>query len=300
MLTGENHGACGYLKVCGGWSNQSPIGLVPIEISAALVDDLYSALRSLAIGAITGGAGRRNRGFAHRQPLVEFSDRCDRMPSLRARTPYDRVLQAQVVHRRRWGRAASLGTMVRSRCLGLRGMPRKHVLRRLRVHRRPILPSAACCLRGRIYGRNYGAHLQPAVDRNNAWFPSFCCPSPSPVRFAADWSTWRLSAITFLYYLATIELARYLGANRLRLLLTTGQLAEQNFRFDTALANMSHGLCMFDSTHRLVVWNRRFCEIYKLPPEVLSPGITIRKLIELSAARGNYPDRVRERHRCRD
>ena len=29
-------------------------GLVPIEISAALIDDLYSALRSLAIGAITG------------------------------------------------------------------------------------------------------------------------------------------------------------------------------------------------------------------------------------------------------
>ena len=30
------------------------VGLVPIETNAALVDDLYSALRSLAIGAITG------------------------------------------------------------------------------------------------------------------------------------------------------------------------------------------------------------------------------------------------------
>jgi diguanylate cyclase (GGDEF)-like protein len=48
---------------------------------------------------------------------------------------------------------------------------------------------------------------------------------------------------------------------------------------------------MFDSEHRLMVWNRRFREIYKLPPEVLSPGTTIRKLIELSAARGNHPDR---------
>src|SRR5208282_3176166 len=93
-----------------------------------------------------------------------------------------------------------------------------------------------------------------------------------------------LSAIIFLYYLATVELARYLGANRLRLLLTTGQLAEQNFRFDTALANMSHGLCMFDSSHRLVVWNKRFCEIYKVAPEALSPGITIRNLIGLIAA----------------
>ena len=63
---------------------------------------------------------------------------------------------------------------------------------------------------------------------------------------------------------------------------------------------MSHGLCMFDSTHRLVVWNKRFCEIYKIAPEVLSPGITIRDLIELIAASGNYPDRDREPHRCRD
>ena len=67
-------------------------------------------------------------------------------------------------------------------------------------------------------------------------------------------------------------------------------LAEQNFRFDTALANMSHGLCMFDSNHRLLVWNKRFCEIYKIPPEAVSPGITLRKLVELSAARGNHPN----------
>ena len=108
-----------------------------------------------------------------------------------------------------------------------------------------------------------------------------------------------LSGITFLYYLATIELARYLGANRLRLLLATEEkaalarsLAEQNFRFDTALANMSHGLCMFDSERRLLVWNNRFCEIYKITPEALSPGMTIRKLVELSAASGNHPDRT--------
>ena len=81
------------------------------------------------------------------------------------------------------------------------------------------------------------------------------------------------------------------------MLLATGEkaelarsLAEQNLRFDTALANMSHGLCMFDSTRRLVVWNRRFCEIYKVAPEALSSGITIRDLIELIAASGNYPD----------
>jgi len=100
-----------------------------------------------------------------------------------------------------------------------------------------------------------------------------------------------LVGFTLAYYLAAVELALFLGANRLRLLLATRSLAEQNFRFDTALANMSHGLCMFDSEHRLMVWNRRFCEVYGIPPEALAPGMTIRTLIELSAARGNYPDR---------
>ena len=108
-----------------------------------------------------------------------------------------------------------------------------------------------------------------------------------------------LSVITFLYYLAAIEIAQYLGGHRLRLLLTTREkgelahsLAEQNFRFDTALANMSHGLCMFDAEHRLMVWNKRFCEIYRIAPEELSPGITMKEMIELSAARGNHPDRT--------
>ena len=50
--------------------NSKSIGPVPIEISAVLIDDLYSALASLAVGAVRGGAGRRNRGFANRQRMV--------------------------------------------------------------------------------------------------------------------------------------------------------------------------------------------------------------------------------------
>ena len=108
-----------------------------------------------------------------------------------------------------------------------------------------------------------------------------------------------LSVITFLFLLAAIEIAQYLGGNRLRLLLTTREkgaladsLAEQNFRFDSALANMPHGLCMFDRQHRLMVWNKRFCDVYRIAPEALAPGITLRNVIELSVSRGNHPDRT--------
>jgi hypothetical protein len=43
-----------------------PMGSVPIEVSAALVDDLYSNLMSFTIAASNGGAARRHSGFAHR------------------------------------------------------------------------------------------------------------------------------------------------------------------------------------------------------------------------------------------
>ncbi len=108
-----------------------------------------------------------------------------------------------------------------------------------------------------------------------------------------------LSVITFLYYFGGVEIAQYLGGQRLRLIMTTQEkadfahsLAQQNFRFDTALANMPHGLCMLDANLRLVVNNKRFCEITGIAPEALPPGITGREIIELSAARGNYPGRT--------
>ena len=98
-----------------------------------------------------------------------------------------------------------------------------------------------------------------------------------------------LSAIAALYYLATIEIAQYLGRNRRDLLLMTRSKAELAQSLDTALANMSHGLCMFDRHLRLLVWNTRFCEIYGIEPEALSAGLPLSQVIELSASRSNQP-----------
>ena len=39
----------------------------------------------------------------------------------------------------------------------------------------------------------------------------------------------------------------------------------RNFQFDTAINNMSQGLCFFDSDHRLIVCNDRFVEMYDIP-----------------------------------
>jgi PAS domain-containing protein len=39
------------------------------------------------------------------------------------------------------------------------------------------------------------------------------------------------------------------------------ELQAQNMRFDAALKNMSHGLCMFDRHERLIVCNERYGEM---------------------------------------
>ncbi|MDB5598144.1 MAG: hypothetical protein JWN71_188 [Xanthobacteraceae bacterium] len=44
-----------------------------------------------------------------------------------------------------------------------------------------------------------------------------------------------------------------------------GQLSLQNFRFEGALNNMTQGLCMFDANHQLVVYNRRFTDMFGTP-----------------------------------
>ncbi len=49
-------------------------------------------------------------------------------------------------------------------------------------------------------------------------------------------------------------------------------LEQTNLRFNTALENLTHGLCMFDADKRLVICNDRYGSLYRLPPELLKPG----------------------------
>ncbi len=52
-----------------------------------------------------------------------------------------------------------------------------------------------------------------------------------------------------------------------------------NRRFDTALENMTHGICMFDASKRLVVCNRQYANLYRLPPELQQVGTTHEAII---------------------
>lgn len=66
------------------------------------------------------------------------------------------------------------------------------------------------------------------------------------------------------------------------------KLRERNQRLDTALNNMSQGLCMFDGSARLVVWNERYIQMYGLDPNAVRRGCTLGDLLRLRIANGTF------------
>ena len=68
----------------------------------------------------------------------------------------------------------------------------------------------------------------------------------------------------------------------------TAKLEAANLYLDAALANMSQGLCLYDADNRLRVVNHRFCQIFRLSPELVVPGLSFREVLELSVAAGNH------------
>jgi len=64
------------------------------------------------------------------------------------------------------------------------------------------------------------------------------------------------------------------------------QLEKQ--RLDTAINNMTQGLLMFDSSHRLVVANQRYVEMFGVSTEVVKPGCTLQDLLNHRKEIGSF------------
>ena len=64
------------------------------------------------------------------------------------------------------------------------------------------------------------------------------------------------------------------------------ELARINLRFDTAMSHMTQGLCMFDERKRLLVWNKRFVELYDIPEKFLKVGTPYEDIVADRFARG--------------
>ncbi|MFB2567587.1 putative bifunctional diguanylate cyclase/phosphodiesterase [Rhizobium sp. IMFF44] len=62
------------------------------------------------------------------------------------------------------------------------------------------------------------------------------------------------------------------------------QLALVSTQFATTLDKIGQGVCFFDAERRLVLSNRRYAEVYGIPPEAIRPGMTLKEIAELRYA----------------
>jgi len=73
-------------------------------------------------------------------------------------------------------------------------------------------------------------------------------------------------------------------------------LRVRNFRFYTAINNMSQGLCFFDASHKLIVCNDRYLEMYDIPPGKVGPGTALTDIVDLRYQAGSFPAMSREEY----
>ncbi len=64
------------------------------------------------------------------------------------------------------------------------------------------------------------------------------------------------------------------------------KLERQALSYQTAFDAIAQGVSFFDREDRLILSNRRFAEIYRLEPEDIAPGATLREIVELRVAAG--------------
>lgn len=97
-----------------------------------------------------------------------------------------------------------------------------------------------------------------------------------------DWQALGLAAVACLVVLC---LALLYDRRRVR-----ASLIAQRHTFNAALNNMNQGLCMFDASARLVLSNDRYAEMYRLSPDDVRPGRTLRELCEARRGTGTFTE----------
>src|SRR5258708_10805112 len=70
----------------------------------------------------------------------------------------------------------------------------------------------------------------------------------------------------------------------------------RNLQFDTAINNMSQGLCFFDAAHRLIVCNERYVDMYDLPRDRIGPGTALAEIVDMRFEAGSFPEMSREEY----
>jgi diguanylate cyclase (GGDEF)-like protein len=88
-----------------------------------------------------------------------------------------------------------------------------------------------------------------------------------------------LMALFVLLFVSQMSMGLRLNKTLVTALVAQRDVTQLASRFDTALSNMSHGLCMFDAKCRVLVANTRFTELFRISHDVAQMGASVWELL---------------------
>jgi diguanylate cyclase (GGDEF)-like protein len=106
-------------------------------------------------------------------------------------------------------------------------------------------------------------------------------------RFLVGVATLSALIVALILWLIVRQMSRQHQASQRR-------LALEKQRLDTAINNMTQGLLFFDSSHRLVICNQRYVDMFGVSRDVIKPGCSFRELLMHRQETGSFTDDVDE------
>jgi diguanylate cyclase (GGDEF)-like protein/PAS domain S-box-containing protein len=133
----------------------------------------------------------------------------------------------------------------------------------------------AICYAVGIYGRNFGNDRFVVAQ-----VFSVSVPLITALLLYGNMYHWIYAALLTPGFLAIKFIADRLRHTLLDAVTTSRDMSLLAKRFDTALNNMPHGLCMFDANRRIVVSNQKLNQQFGLSPDFELKGSSLRYLID--------------------
>ena len=136
-----------------------------------------------------------------------------------------------------------------------------------------------------ISGRNFASNLLVTAQ-------IVCAGIPMTIAlFTVGGAYYTIFAFVLVPFFATLKFI----SDRLRRVLLEAVIAGRDVsllarRFDTALNNMPHGLCMFDAERRVAVSNKRLAELLDLSPDIAGRLASVREFLLDSVRGGSLAD----------
>jgi diguanylate cyclase (GGDEF)-like protein/PAS domain S-box-containing protein len=261
---------------------------LPAEIYLPLVDSLYQDGRTLLVGTIFVTASVFVTYWKTGEPLLLYCAlaiilvACARAIVMRA---YARARSsvASIEVARRWEHRYVAGAAASVALLGIwcyiaftrTGDPYADL----------VSFTMTIIYAGGIFGRNFGNVRFVVVQILCAWLPM----TVALVLYGSPFH-WIFAGLLAPFFLGVKFIADRLRRTLLDAVITSRDMSLLAKRFDTALNNMPHGLCMFDSKCEVVVSNQKLKQQMGLRPDFELKGSSVRDLVESVVEAGLLSD----------